>query len=576
MLTAYDEFSGVGGTSKGASYVPGVEIALAANHDKHAITSHALNFPNARHYQEDVTKLDMETMPRADIFLASPVCPPWTDANGIRRDFDKINAQQTLFGDADEDYEDDKTRARRERYRRARLLMNEVPRYLRAMATRKRPVLAGLVENVVQCRLWSEWDRWIGEFHKIGYHTRLIAFNSMHALPVRALRVPQSRNRLFLAYWHRSLNRTPDFDKWLRPKAWCPTCGQVVDAMQVFKKRGVNMGCYRAQYVYRCPKSTCRHQEVVPDVLPALAAIDPTLPGIRIGDRSSLGMNPLASATMERIAAGVRRYWLPLLTPTGGTWRDKAVPLTQPMPTRTTTESDGIAVPPLLVPVEGRPGKVAAPAVLPMRTQTTRNETGCAVLPFITPLRGGGDKGKARPVTEPLTTVTAGGNHHGLALPPLVMRNNTPRGDAGQMCTPAYEPIRTITAGGKQSLLTWATQLLVPYYGATESAQPAAEPVGTLTTRDRYGLAQLDHPNDLHLDDLDGFDLNDVRFRMLEKHEIRRAMGFEDTYLVSAKSKRVIVRLYGNAVTPPAAEVIVSALVETITGEPLPRELQPA
>ena len=34
------------------------------------------------------------------------------------------------------------------------------------------------------------------------------------------------------------------------------------------------------------------------------------------------------------------------------------------------------------------------------------------------------------------------------------MRNNTPRGDAGQMVTPTDEPIRTVTTSGHQSLLT--------------------------------------------------------------------------------------------------------------------------
>jgi DNA (cytosine-5)-methyltransferase 1 len=560
VLTHYDEFSGLGGTSKGWSYVPWVQMTDAANHDQHAIDSHELNFPNARHYREDVTKLDMTKMPRADIFTASPVCPPWTDANGVKRDFDKVNAQQSLFDDPDED--DPKLAARKEKYRRARLLMNEVPKYLRAIAERGgRPVLVGMVENVIQCRLWAEWDRWIAEIRALGYRTRLIAFNSMHAVSPKAPRAPQSRDRLYLAFWHKSLGRDPDWDKWLRPKAWCPDCARVVDAIQVFKKSGADMGRYRSQYVYRCPQVGCRHREVFPEVVPALAAIDPSIPGIRIGDREARGLKPLEPATMERISAGVRKYWLPLLTPAGGTWRDVATPLTVPMPTRTTRENDGIAVPPLLVPVEGRPGKVAASVAAPIRTQTTRNETGYATLPFITPLRGGGDKGRARAVTEPLTTVTAAGNHHGLALPPLVMRNFTARSDQGQMSTPADEPMRTVTANGKQSLLTWASQLLVPYYGAAETAQPATGPVGTLTTRDRYGLAQLDAA------DFGDFDLDDVLFRMLEPHEIARAMAFEDDYKIAAKSKRIKVRLYGNAVTPPIAELIGCALVEAITGE---------
>jgi DNA (cytosine-5)-methyltransferase 1 len=231
------------------------------------------------------------------------------------------------------------------------------------------------------------------------------------------------------------------------------------------------------------------------------------------------------------------------------------------MPTRTTTESDGVAVPPLLVPVEGRPGKAATTAAVPLRTQTTRNETGYAVLPFLTPLRGGGDKARARPVDEPLTTVTAGGNHHGLALPPLVMRNMTARGDQAQMSAPATEPIGSVLASSRQSLISWQRQLMVPYYGSSASAQPAADPVGALTTRDRYGIARSS------CDASDAINLDDVLFRMLEPHEIGRAMAFLDSYQLAATSKRTRTRLYGNAVTPPVAEVIVAALVEAITGD---------
>jgi len=57
-------------------------------------------------------------------------------------------------------------------------------------------------------------------------------------------------------------------------------------------------------------------------------------------------------------------------------------------------------------------------------------------------------------------------------------------------------------------------------------------------------------------------------FRMLEPHEIGAAMAFHAGYQVVG-SKRVKVRQYGNAVTPPVAEVIISALVEAITGEPV-------
>lgn len=81
MLTHYDEFAGVGGTSEGASCVPGVELIFAANHKKQAIASHAANFPHADHFDGDVERADITTFPRADIFTASPVCPPWSNAS---------------------------------------------------------------------------------------------------------------------------------------------------------------------------------------------------------------------------------------------------------------------------------------------------------------------------------------------------------------------------------------------------------------------------------------------------------------------------------------------------------------
>jgi DNA (cytosine-5)-methyltransferase 1 len=48
-------------------------------------------------------------------------------------------------------------------------------------------------------------------------------------------------------------------------------------------------------------------------------------------------------------------------------------------------------------------------------------------------------------------------------------------------------------------------------------------------------------------------------------------MSFADGYELAPKSKRDRVRLYGNAVTPPVAEVIMCALVECVTGTQISR-----
>ncbi|GAB6903033.1 DNA cytosine methyltransferase [Kineosporia succinea] len=57
---------------------------------------------------------------------------------------------------------------------------------------------------------------------------------------------------------------------------------------------------------------------------------------------------------------------------------------------------------------------------------------------------------------------------------------------------------------------------------------------------------------------------------MLEPHEIHAGMAFVPGYIVLG-SKRDKVRQLGNAVTPPVAEVLVSALVECISGEQIER-----
>lgn len=543
-LTVMDWFCGAGGSSQGMHSIPGVRMERAANHWERAIESHAANFPTVDHYRGDIREAPVDKWPVTDIFWASPECPQWSNARGKKRDFD-ASLQGDLFDGFGPSEEAERSRA----------LMEEVPMYLRGVQQRGGLVKAGVVENVVDVRAWDQWDRWIGEIRKLGYRTRVIALNSMHADPRTVHKAPQSRDRLYVAYWHASLGRTPDWDKWLRPRAWCPGCDQWVQAVQRFKDPARDMGRYRQQYVYRCPNTTCRSQIVEPETLPAAVAIDWRIPGQRIGDRTK----PLADKTLARIQAGLKKFAQPIVVPAGGTWRNDASPAADPMPTRTTRENDGLAIPPLLIPVEGRDGKEPASANNPLRTQTARNETGLAWLPFIAELRGGGSV--ARSVGESLATVTASGNHHGLVAPPaMVMRNNGSKGDGGEHCTSAAEPLRTLTTMGHQSLVTWE-HLLVPYYG-NGTARTVREPVGTLSTRDRYALVQGD------------VDIEDVLFRMLEPHEIGRAMSFADAYIVLG-NKRERVRQYGNAVTPNCAEVIVSALVEAITGEDVDRHVTP-
>jgi len=550
-LTLVDFFCGAGGSSQGAAAVPGVTARLAANHWQRAIDTHAANFPGTEHYRGDLHDADVRKFPAGDLFWASPECPAWSQARGRQRDFDR---QPDLFGEVLPDEAADRSRA----------LMWDVPRYLEAMVLRGTPVLAGVVENVTDVRAWSHWDLWVAAIRNLGYRTRLVAINSMHARPRLTPPAPQSRDRLYLAYWAASLGRDPDWDRWLRPAVWCPACQAEIRAAQWWKRPGADMGRYRQQYLYRCPRYSCRNAVVEPPALPAAAAIDWDDLGTRIGDRT----RPMRPATRARIAAGLARYARPItLEAAGHTYErhpgTRAWPADAPLTAQTATATKAPACPPLIVPAGGTWRDEPTPGTVPFPARTTRENDGLAFPPFITIHRGGTGETRTVPASGPLTAVTASGNHLGLAVPDaaMIVRNVTARGNPAWTATPASEPLRTLTSAGHQSLASWA-HLLVPYYGTAATARPVTEPAGTLTARDRYGLASAPGPSAEAL-------LDEVLFRMLKPPEIGRAMAFADSYTVLG-TQREKVRQYGNAVTPPVAEVLISALAEAITGEVLP------
>lgn len=453
---ATDGFAGVGGSAEGGRQA-GVHTRTALNHWRLAVDVHNANHPDTDHDCCDISQSDPRRYPTTTFAWFSPECTNHTIAKGRRRN---IDATPDLFGETLPDEAADRSRA----------TMWDVVRF--AEHHRYRAII---VENVVDAREWILWPAWIAALQVMGYRFRVVCLNSMHATALGP-GAPQSRNRMYVVLWLEG-EREPDFDKWLRPAAHCARCDRMVRAVQAWKNPDRRWGKYKTQYVWRCPTARC-HAEVHPAVRPAADAIDWDLPAVRIGDRP----RPLAEKTMKRIRDGFETYARPVL-----------------------------------VPVEGREGKTAQPADRPMRTCTTRNETGIAVPPYIVELRGGGSK--HRPVAEPLATVCASGNHHGLVSPDLVL----------------------------------------PYYGNTK-AQPASQPIPTVTTVDRHGLLHGGRATVVE----------DLGFRMLEPHEYAAAMAFPgkdaDRPYIWLGNKRERVKLAGNAVTPPAARDLWAMVAEAVIG----------
>lgn len=527
-VTVTDLFCGAGGSSIGAE-AAGARLVMAANHWRLAIETHNTNFPNADHDCADVSQVQPRRYPRTDILIASPECTNHSSA--------KTNKARATIWDPKADAAEERSRA----------TMWDVPRF--AEAHRYQVVV---VENVVEARRWEPFDAWLAAMAALGYQHRAVFLNSMVAHPT-----PQSRDRMYVVFWRRG-NPAPDLD--FHPVAYCAEHGDVA-AVQSWKNPNRPFGKYRAQYVYRCPVCAA---VALPYAWPAAAAIDWDLPAPRIGDRKTA----LADATMRRIQAGLARYGSSAIVQAAGHTYERAGyyrtwPTWAPLGTQTTTIQHGLvvetayagrgdddksrsAIEPLrtltaqqtqalLVTMRGTSpaavGSTAAPVMAPAGPQTTQRHDGLVV-----PLR---THGTAEPaVAAPVPTIVAGNAGHA-----LLVRNYS---GGANLTTPVEEPTGTVTGVDHHALL-------VDYHGSGKpwQARPVAAPMGTVETVDRRALLEP------------SVAIEDCGFRMLEPHEIGRAMAFGDDYRVLG-NKRDRVRQYGNAVTPPVMSLILGRVIKSL------------
>lgn len=167
----------------------------------------------------------------------------------------------------------------------------------------------------------------------------------------------------------------------------------------------------------------------------------------------------------------------------------------------------------------------------PLPTIPTENRFGIAE-PFVVQLRGTSDQqvnASAQSVDDPLRTITAGGTHQALVEPFLLgqQSGSTPRN--------VGEPMPTIATDGAISLIE---PYLTKYYGAGHGVAPVTQPMPTVTTNDRFALVE---PS------IEGARL-DIRFRMLQPHELAAAMGFPADYQFTG-TKGDKVKQIGNAIS---------------------------
>lgn len=160
---------------------------------------------------------------------------------------------------------------------------------------------------------------------------------------------------------------------------------------------------------------------------------------------------------------------------------------------------------------------------------------------------GGNYTGPGADLGQPAHTVTTV-DHHALVTSNLIKMRGI---NAGQKVT---DPLQTVTAGGNH--FGEVRAFLLKYYGNEKEGVSLNGPLHTVTTNDRFGLVTVEGID---------YQIVDIGMRMLQPHELYAAQGFPNWYIIDrdytgtkyAKDKQVA--RCGNAVPPPFAEALVRA-----------------
>ncbi len=206
------------------------------------------------------------------------------------------------------------------------------------------------------------------------------------------------------------------------------------------------------------------------------------------------------------------------------------------------------------------------------------------IAPVLTECANASNK-RSMPINEPLRTICAQtkGGHHAI-ISAFLAKNYT-----GVIGSSLREPLHTITAKDHNSLvishlskmkngcvgqdlndpmhtLTTVNQFaevrafLTAFYGSEKDGNSVNEPLRTIPTRDRFGLVTIDQQD---------YEIADIGFRMLQPVELFKAQGFPESYVFThgideqgqriALTKTEQTRMVGNSVPPDLSKVLVEA-----------------
>lgn len=533
IIRAADLFCGAGGASSGllrACDRLGRRLDLVAvNHWSVAVETHSLNHPGARHLCEDLESVNpRKAVPggHLDLLLAGPECTHHSTARGGKPVNDQSRASAWCIL----------------RWATAlkidTILVENVREFLSwgPLGTNGKPL---------KSRKGETFQAFVEALRSLGYRVEWRVLNAAdHGDPT-------TRERLFI-----------QARRGRRPITW-PEPTHAADGEATL---------FGARQPWR----------------PAREIIDWSLPSASIFGRK----RPLSPNTLARIAAGLKKFggkaaepFLILLNSTNpARLSGTAKSLDAPLPTVTGSGHLGLCQP-FIVPTNygERPGQDprchSIDKPLPTVVGTV---THGLVEPFVVTMREG-DERRVRSCDEPLPTITAGGKVLGLCEPFIIAMEHS--GANGKQVRSVNEPLPTITTRGDLRVCepfvvptnhggtkdgqgraypldrpmptittvdAWAIiEPFVTKYHGNGAAHPVSEPLRTIDCNDRFGLVTAGGA---------GLTL-DIRFRMLQPHELAAAMSFPAGYKFAGNREQRVKQI-GNAWPGMLSEHLCLALLE--------------
>lgn len=186
---------------------------------------------------------------------------------------------------------------------------------------------------------------------------------------------------------------------------------------------------------------------------------------------------------------------------------------------------------------------------LPLPTVTAQGGHIGLCEPFLVPLAHSTSGPRARSVNDPVPTLTGTRTYY-LVEPFIIATGQT--GGNGKRVRSIDEPLSTLVTKAEHCMI----EPVVVKYNRTGRAQSVREPLDTLTTKPRFGLAEFPYVQDDH-GNVVGLD---IRFRMLQPKESAAAMSFPEDYLFCGTKDEVIKQI-GNAVPTRTACALTKELI---------------